>query len=70
MQDNDSFAGGTYPSPDELPERTVTITINVTYELEDTFPEAIEDDEIIDYVKGEFRFLDFDKTTIEDIEVC
>ena len=63
------YYGGTYPSPDEIKTKNVKIKINVTYEYEGEFPTTMDEQTIKEWVEEEFRWLDFDKKTIEEIEV-
>ena len=46
VQNNDSFAGGTYPIPDEPKVKTIKGTIVVEYEFEMEVPEDWDKEQI------------------------
>lgn len=65
------LGAGSYPEPEEIPTKDVTIKLYITCEIEDEFPKDMENDEIISYVKGNLNdyCLDNANPIIEDIEV-
>ena len=67
MQDNDSFAGGTYPSPTEEETKIIKGTITIDYDFEIEVPkdwdkEQIEDDiyENLDEYKQDEKIIEID----------
>lgn len=69
MQDNDSFAGGTYPTPPEIEEKTIKAHICLSFDIEEEFPKDWDDDRIIEYIEENLNILDWQNQEIEDIEV-
>ena len=60
-----------YPEPQELPMKDVTIKLFITCEIEDEFPESMENEEIINYVKSNLNDYSLNNANpvIEEIEV-
>ena len=65
------LGAGSYPEPEEIPMKDVTIKLYITCEIEDEFPKNMENDEIISYIKENLNeyCLDNANPIIDDIEV-
>lgn len=61
------LGAGNYPEPKEE-EKNISATIYVKYTLDTQVPKRWDDEQIKEYIKEEFNYLDFEKE-IEEIEL-
>lgn len=69
MPDGDSFAGGTYPTPPEIEEKTIKAKIYLSFEIEEEVPKNWTREDIICDIKENLDDFTWYNEEIEDIEV-
>ncbi len=69
MPDGDSFAGGTYPEPPEIEEKTIKAKIYVSFEIEIEVPKNWNREQILEEIKENYNNCDRIDETIDDIDL-
>ena len=69
MQDGDSFAGGTYPTPPEIEEQHVKAKVTISFTIEYDCPKKWNREDIIQDINNNLDDFTWRDEKIEDIDI-